>query len=187
MQTPPVGPLPHQITRQVIVMGVSGCGKSTIARSVASIAQWPFGEGDDFHPPANVAKMHAGTPLTDDDRWPWLRTIADWMRGEAAAGRSCVVTCSALKRAYRDLLGDRLPGICFVHLHGDRQVLHDRIAARSDHFMPSTLLQSQFDALEPLQPGESGVVLNVAADPDTLVSQALAWLTRTLVRPPVGG
>ncbi len=159
-------------------MGVSGCGKSTIARSLASIARWPFGEGDDFHPPGNVAKMHAGTPLTDEDRWPWLRTIAEWMRGEAAADRSCVVTCSALKRAYRDLLGQGLPGICFVHLHGEMQVLHDRLTARSDHFMPATLLQSQFDALEPLQPGESGVVLDVAADPDTLVRQGLAWLAR---------
>lgn len=180
MQTPTArGPLPQQITRHVVVMGVSGTGKTTIGRSLASIAQWPFAEGDDLHPASNVAKMYAGTPLTDDDRWPWLRTIADWMRGESMAGRSCVVTCSALKRAYRDLLGEGLPGICFVHLHGDMEVLHSRMAARSDHFMPATLLQSQFDTLEPLQPGESGVVLDVAADPDTLVRQSMAWLTRT--------
>lgn len=178
MPTPSAGPLPHRVTRQVVVMGVSGTGKSTIGRSIASIAAWPFGEGDDFHPAANVAKMHAGTPLTDEDRWPWLRLIADWMRAESDAGRSCVVTCSALRRAFRDLLGEGLPGICFVHLHGQMQLLHDRLSARSDHFMPAELLQSQFDALEMLQPGESGVVLDVVAEPATLVRQAMAWLVR---------
>lgn len=186
MQTPSTGQLPQQITRQVIVMGVSGTGKTTIGRSIAALAGWPFAEGDDLHPAANVAKMHAGTPLTDDDRWPWLRTIAGWMRSEADQGRSCVVTCSALKRAYRDLLGERLPGICFVHLHGDMQLLHDRMSARTDHFMPTTLLRSQFDTLEPLQPGESGVVLGVVADPDTLVREAFAWLTRAPAAAPVG-
>ena len=173
-----MGPLDPLMARQVVVMGVSGCGKSTIGRSIAALAGWSFAEGDDYHPAANVATMAAGTPLTDEDRWPWLRSLAAWMRAEAVAGRASVVTCSALKREYRDLLGEGLPGLQFVHLHGSWDLLLARMQARSDHFMPASLLQSQFDTLEALQPGEAGIVLDIAADPDTLVGQALHWLAR---------
>ncbi len=179
MQTPNDVPLAPMITRHAVVMGVSGCGKTTVGRSLATLTGWTFAEGDDFHSPENVANMHSGTPLTDEDRWPWLRSLAEWMRAESAQQRATVVTCSALKRAYRDLLGEGLPGICFVHLHGDMQLLHDRMAARSGHFMPVSLLQSQYDTLEHLQPGESGVVLDLVADPDSLVRDALRWLSRS--------
>ena len=146
--------------RVLVVMGVSGSGKSTVAAMVAEHLGWAFAEGDAMHPEANVAKMHAGTPLTDEDRWPWLDVVAGWIRGHLQAGTNGVVTCSALKRSYRDVL--RASGVVFVHVAGDRALLEERMSARSGHFMPTSLLKSQLATLEPPQPDE--VHVTVAAD-----------------------
>jgi gluconokinase len=134
----------------LVLMGVSGCGKSTIAGILAGRLSWDLCEGDDLHPPENVAKMAAGHPLTDEDRWPWLERIADWIRSHTEAGRPGIVTCSALKRSYRDVL--RGQAVVFVYLHGTRDQIATRLAARHGHYMPSSLLDSQFAALEP--PGD---------------------------------
>jgi gluconokinase len=146
-------------TTTLVVMGVSGSGKTTVARGVAEELGWPFAEGDDFHPAANVAKMHAGIPLDDDDRRPWLLALADWIGEQEAAGRSAVVTCSALKRRYRDLLRSGHPSVLFAHVSVDPAVLRERLARRKGHYMPASLLDSQLAALEPLQPDESGVTV----------------------------
>lgn len=146
--------------RVLVVMGVSGSGKSTVAAMVADRLGWDLAEGDDMHPPANVAKMQAGTPLTDEDRWPWLDVVASWIGDHLDRGRPGVVTCSALKRSYRDVL--RAPGVVFVHVAGDGTLIADRMAARSGHFMPTSLLASQLATLEPPEADE--VHLTVAAD-----------------------
>ncbi|SOC86497.1 shikimate kinase [Curtobacterium sp. 314Chir4.1] len=146
--------------RVLVVMGVSGSGKSTVAAMVAEQLGWDFAEGDAMHPQANVDKMHAGTPLTDDDRWPWLDVIASWIRGHLDAGTPGVVTCSALKRSYRDVL--RAPGVVFVHVAGDGSLIEDRMSQRSGHFMPTSLLASQLATLEPPQADEAHVT--IAAD-----------------------
>ena len=132
----------------LVVMGVSGCGKSTVAGIVAGRLGWDLEEGDDLHPKANVAKMTAGTSLIDDDRWPWLERVADWIRAHTDSGRPGVITCSALRRSYRDRL--RGEHVIFVHLHGSYEMVNRRLTARTDHFMPAGLLRSQFAALEPL-------------------------------------
>ena len=144
----------------LVVMGVSGSGKSTVAELVAERLGWDFAEGDAMHPESNVAKMHAGTPLTDDDRWPWLDVIAAWIRDHLESGRPGVVTCSALKRSYRDVL--RAPGVVFVHVAGDGTLIEDRMSQRSGHFMPTSLLASQLATLE--LPGEDEAHITVAAD-----------------------
>jgi gluconokinase len=160
----------------LVVMGVSGSGKTTVAQALVERLGWPLGEADDFHPPANVAKMAAGVPLTDEDRWPWLRAIRDWMTEHARAGRSTVVTCSALRRVYRDVLREASGQVVFVHLAADEPVLRERLTHRAGHFMPASLLPSQLATLEPLGPHESGVVLDAAAPPDDLVDQILEVL-----------
>lgn len=147
------------MTTTLVVMGVSGCGKTTVARGVAEQLGWPFAEGDDFHPVANVAKMHAGIPLDDDDRQPWLLALADWIGEREAAGESAVLTCSALKRRYRDLLRSGHPSVLFAHVSVDPDVLRERLARRKGHYMPASLLDSQLAALEPLQPDESGITV----------------------------
>jgi len=129
------------------VMGVSGCGKTTIGRALADAMAWPFLDADDFHPEANVAKMRAGTPLTDDDRWPWLDRLAAEMAAVNARGASAVLGCSALRQAYRDRLA-RAGGVRIVYLKGDRATIEPRLAARAGHYMPPSLLTSQFAALE---------------------------------------
>ncbi|MBT2535166.1 gluconokinase [Arthrobacter sp. ISL-69] len=130
----------------LVIMGVSGSGKSTVAGLVAGKLEWALAEGDDLHPASNVAKMQAGEPLADEDRWPWLETIAEWIRAHAQDGTPGVITCSALKRVYRDvLLGE---GVVFVFLQGSKDKISDRLASRHGHFMPPALLESQFDALE---------------------------------------
>src|SRR5919107_184607 len=134
----------------IVVMGVSGSGKSTVAEGLVERLGWEFAEGDDFHPPANVEKMRSGIPLDDDDRWPWLRTLAAWIGEHEQAGRSVVVTCSALKRSYRDLLRDGHPSVWFAHVTVDPDLLRERIEKRTGHYMPSSLLDSQLDTLEPL-------------------------------------
>jgi gluconokinase len=160
----------------VVMMGVSGSGKTTIARGVAQREGWRLVEGDNFHPPTNVAKMHAGTPLTDEDRWPWLRAIAleiDAMRGR---GESAVVACSALKRAYRDILIGARTDVVLVYLQGSRALIAERIAERRDHFMPPALLDSQFATLEEPGPDERPIVVSIAPSPDAIVAAVVREL-----------
>jgi gluconokinase len=148
----------------LIVAGVSGSGKTTVGALLAGRLRWRFADADAFHPAANIAKMRAGIPLTDEDRWPWLRAIAAWMDERIAAGESAVVTCSALRRAYRDaLLGGR-PEARMIFLSVDREEAARRLTARHGHFFPSGLLSSQFGALEPPQPDEPGVTVVASGD-----------------------
>jgi len=156
-------------------MGVAGCGKTTVGRRLADELGYEFAEGDDFHPEANRKKMSAGEPLTDDDRRPWLESLAKWTADERAAGRSTVVACSALRRTYRDVLRRADPGTFFVHLHGEEDVLRSRMEGR-EHFMPVALLRSQFDTLEPLEEDESGVTLDLAAPVDDLCREVVKAL-----------
>ncbi|MFD8597241.1 gluconokinase [Kitasatospora sp. NPDC059646] len=160
----------------IVVMGVSGVGKTTVARLLAHRLGLPYAEADDFHPAANIAKMSAGIPLDDQDREPWLRALGAWLGERAGAGTGGVVTCSALKRSYRDILRDACPEAFFLHLTGSHDLVGDRIAHRTGHFMPPSLLDSQYATLEPLQADENGAVLDVDADPDTLVDRAVADL-----------
>ena len=166
----PVAPL------HVVVMGVSGSGKSTVARLLASRLGWAFAEADEFHPPANVAKMRGGTPLTDEDRWPWLRALRDWLSTQARGGHSTVVTCSALRRRYRDLLRGAPGELRFVHLTGTREQLAERMGHRQGHFMPLSLLDSQLGTLEPPSEDERALTLDIRDAPSALVEQVLAWL-----------
>jgi gluconokinase len=142
----------------VVVMGVTGSGKSTVGVALAERLGVPFGDADDFHPPANIAKMSAGVPLDDGDRLPWLRAIGVWLAEHRDGG--AVASCSALRRAYRDVLREAAPGVVFLHLHGEPETVRERVAARTGHFMPESLVQSQYDALEALGDGEAGVVLD---------------------------
>ncbi|AEE47726.1 gluconokinase [Cellulomonas fimi] len=162
--------------QHVVVMGVSGTGKTTIGRLVAERLGAAFVEGDDLHPPANVEKMRSGVPLTDDDRGPWLRLVAAAMTEHAQAGRPTVVACSALRRAYRDVLRSAEGRVRFVHLAVPRPELDRRLAGRRGHFMPATLLESQLATLEPLGDDEDGLdvpVTSVPADTAEAVLQAL--------------
>jgi gluconokinase len=163
-------------TRHVVVMGVSGCGKSTVAEGISASLGLTFADADAFHPAENVAKMSAGIPLEDSDRWPWLQDLAAWMAAQAVEGHSTVMACSALRRAYRDVLRSGPPGVVFVHLHGPAETIAARLSSRPGHFMPTALLASQLSTLEPLAQDEAGVVLDVRHDPRTLVRQAVAWL-----------
>ena len=160
----------------VIVAGVSGSGKSTVGALLAGQLGWRFADADDFHPAANVAKMRAGVPLTDEDRWPWLRAIAAWMDERIAAGESAVVTCSALKRSYRDVLLDGRPQTRMVFLAPDREVLARRLAARHGHFFPEQLLGTQLTDLEPVQPDERVVTVVPAGDPQATADAIIAVL-----------
>ncbi|MFB9659738.1 gluconokinase [Glycomyces mayteni] len=162
----------------LVVMGVTGSGKSTVAKLLADRLDWPFTEGDELHPAGNIAKMSKGVPLTDADREPWLRTIRDRIAAAAARGDSSVVTCSALRRAYRDVLREADARVRFVHLDGSRRLIGDRLSGRSGHFMPPRLLDSQFAALEPLGPDEDGLVVNIADTPERIVEAVLAFLKR---------
>lgn len=156
----------------LIFMGVSGSGKSTAAHAVQQQLGWEFAEGDDFHPPDNVAKMSAGLPLTDADRGGWLETLAAWNAERDAAGIPTVMSCSALRRSYRDVLRRGGAGTFFVHMVGDKDLLLQRMTARK-HFMPSTLLESQLDTLEPLQPDEAGMEIDISHPTDRMVRMVL--------------
>lgn len=156
----------------VVVMGVAGCGKSTVAEAIRDQLGFVMAEGDDFHPKANIDKMSAGIPLTDEDRWPWLRVINTWMVAREALGQNTVVSSSALKRSYRDLLRENVD-VFFVHLAGSQELIYSRLAARKDHFMPPSLLASQFATLQPLEADENGVVVSVEGTIDEVVSQAV--------------
>jgi gluconokinase len=160
----------------VIVAGVSGSGKTTVGALLAGRLGWRFADADDFHPAANVAKMRAGVPLTDEDRWPWLRAIAAWMDERIAGNDPAVITCSALKRSYRDLLLDGRPHARMVFLAPDREELARRLAARHGHFFPEQLLGSQFADLELPQPAERVLTVAPAADPEATATSVIALL-----------
>ncbi len=163
----------------IVVMGVSGCGKSTVGRALATALGLPFVEGDDLHPPRNVALMAAGTPLTDDDRADWLRTLSEVLAGAAARGQGVVVSCSALKRRYRDVLRSGAPALRLVFLHGSRALLAERVATRTHRYMPASLLDSQLQTLEPPGPDERPVTLDISAPPEALADAARRALEAT--------
>ena len=160
----------------LIVMGVSGSGKSTIATALATRLRWTFEDGDRFHPASNVAKMSAGHPLTDEDRWPWLQAIADEIGRVCTAGGHVVIACSALKRAYRDVLVRNRKDVRFVFLDGSPALIAGRLAARKGHFMPPGLLDSQFKTLEPPQADEHPVIVSIDAPVETIVNNIVAKL-----------
>ncbi|WP_280240115.1 gluconokinase [Nocardia abscessus] len=157
-------------------MGVSGSGKTTVGTRLAEALGVDYAEGDEFHPPANVAKMAAGTPLDDADREPWLDALAGWLAERS--GQGAVVTCSALKRIYRDRLRASAPEAFFLHLDLPRGELERRLAERRGHFMPPSLLDSQLATLEPLEPDEDGSTVDGTLSPDDLVREAIAALER---------
>ncbi|WP_338760362.1 gluconokinase [Massilia sp. METH4] len=156
-----------------VVMGVCGCGKSTVGAALAQRLGVPFIEGDKFHPPENVTKMSAGFPLDDTDRAGWLRALAGEIGNARGRGEGLVVSCSALKRRYRDLLRQADPGLRFAHLQGPRELIADRLGKRTDHYMPPALLDSQLRDLEPLQDDEGGVPLDIAQAPAALVERII--------------
>jgi gluconokinase len=158
----------------VVVMGVSGTGKTTVGQAISDVTGAELLEGDDFHPQANIDKMSAGIPLDDEDRRPWLRALAAEIARLETRGRSSVTACSALRRVYRDWLREGYPELFFVHLHAPYEVLLERMRRRTDHFMPPSLLQSQFDTLELLQPDEAGVVIDDSRGVEAVISDALA-------------
>jgi gluconokinase len=170
------------VVAQIVVMGVAGAGKTTVARLLARRLGCALAEADDFHPPANVARMASGVPLTDEDRRPWLAAIAAWIAAQDGAGRDAVVTCSALKRAYRDVLRAASPRLLFVHLTAAPELLATRMAGRTGHFMPPSLLGSQIATLEPLDPDERGITLDAVAAPEALVERAAAFAMAAGVR-----
>lgn len=160
----------------VIVMGVTAVGKTSVADGLVEALGWDFMEGDDLHPQANIDKMSAGTPLTDEDRWPWLHAIAARIREEDEAGKSTITTCSALRRVYRDILREAVArdhAVYFLHLHAPFEVLKQRMAHRTRHFMPTSLLQSQFDTLEPLESDEAGIMIDVSPPQEAVVAASL--------------
>lgn len=174
-------------TTTLVIIGVTGSGKSTVAQQLVAQLGWPFAEGDEFHPPANVAKMHAGHPLDDGDRWPWLRTIAAWIGDREAAGANAVVSCSALKRAYREVLCHGHPSVRFVEVDVSTDLLRERVAARVGHYMPAALLESQLAAWERLQPDEPGFAVSGDGSIEAVVSGVLSELRKRGVLPAADG
>ena len=156
----------------IVVMGVSGSGKSTVGAALAQRLRVPFADADDFHPPANIAKMTAGEALDDDDRYPWLDAIGEWLARQNGDGG--VMSCSALKRKYRDQLRRHCPDTVFLHLSGTPEVIGRRQASRPGHFMPASLLASQFKTLEPLEADEGGTTIDVDQDIDSVVENYVA-------------
>ncbi|WP_207171774.1 MULTISPECIES: gluconokinase [unclassified Nesterenkonia] len=176
MSNPPAQPSPAEPAppRHLVVMGVSGSGKSTLAAALAADLGLPMAEADEFHPPENIAKMASQTPLTDEDRWPWLESLRDWMSTQATTGS--VITCSALRRSYRDVLRTAAGRVVFLHVDVEIPRLNTRLAHRSGHFMPPALLESQLSTLEALDPEEDGVVLANDTTVEDLLESARAWL-----------
>lgn len=168
-----------QSSALLVVMGVSGSGKSTVGAAIAQRLRVPFADADDLHPPENIAKMSAGIALDDHDRHPWLETIGEWLAAHDADGG--VVSCSALKRKYRDQLRHHAHRVQFLHLEGSPAVIAGRQAARPGHFMPSSLLASQFATLEPLAPDEHGLVIDVDQTVDLIVQE---YVDRAVASPP---
>jgi gluconokinase len=165
-----------QTLHALIVMGVAGSGKTTIAQALATHLGWRFEDGDKFHPASNVAKMRSGHPLTDEDRWPWLRAIAAEVDRTRDAGEHLVVACSALKRVYRDILIEKRTGVRLIYLKGTRDLILQRLRARRGHFMPPELLDSQFATLEEPDPDEDAVVVDVAPAVDAIVDDIVRQL-----------
>ena len=165
------------MVKAIVVMGVSGSGKTTVARLLAGRLGWAFAEADEFHSPANVAKMRAGVALNDDDRRPWLAAIADRIDSAREANEPIVVTCSALKRRYRDILVASRPDVALVYLKGDYDTIAQRMAARPHHYMPVSLLKSQFEALEEPAEDEHAIVLDIRRTPEELVDLACRGVT----------
>lgn len=157
---------------KIVVMGVSGCGKSTVGELLAEELGVPFKDGDELHPAANIEKMSAGIPLNDDDRWPWLRDVAAWLNIDGG-----VVGCSALKRSYRDLLREEAPGVVFAHLEGPEDLLRARMYSRPGHFMLPEMLRSQLDTLEPLRDDEPGTAFSISTPPAELAREIAAWVS----------
>lgn len=162
----------------VVVMGVSGCGKSTVGALLARRLGAEFLEGDELHPPRNIERMASGIALTDNDRRDWLLEIAHQLADARAGRHALVVSCSALKRSYRDMLRTAASDLAFVHLHAGRELLEARLQARPGHFMPSSLLESQLQTLEPPASDERAITLDAALPPAELAAQAAAWLAR---------
>src|SRR5207342_531694 len=155
----------------LVVMGVSGSGKTTIAKALADRLGWAFEEGDDLHPGSDIAKMHSGHPLDDRDRWPWLEKVAAWIDGWRQAGKAGVITCSALKRRYRDFLARGRPEVRLLYLHGDIELIAARVAARKGHFMSASLLDSQLATLEEPGPDEYPIYADVARPVDDIIAE----------------
>jgi gluconokinase len=167
---------PGETPCALVVMGVSGSGKSTIADALAKKLAWIYEDGDKFHPPGNVAKMSAGHPLTDEDRWPWLQAIADEIDHVCKAGRRAVIACSALRRAYRDVLVHGRTDVRVVFLDGTKDLIASRLAQRKGHFMPPGLLESQFKTLEPPETNENPVTVSIDASVDAIVEDIIRQL-----------
>ena len=165
---------PAQPRPLVVVMGVSGSGKSTVARRLAEHLAVEFAEGDDFHPPGNVAKMAAGHPLDDADRADWLLILGEWLAEHRSAGG--VLSASSLRRSYRDLLRTSAPGVAFLHLHGSPALLLERMSNRADHFMPVALLDSQLATLEPLDDDERGLAVDASETVELVIERFLRWI-----------
>ncbi len=165
----------------VVVMGVSGSGKTTVAAALAQRWNWVLLEGDSFHPPANIAKMEQGIPLTDDDRWPWLQAIAARTAELRAAETSAAVACSALKRAYRDVLVGGHPDVLLLYLRGSKTLIGERMARRKGHFMPLALLDSQFATLEEPGPDEHPVIVEIGGPSRAVIDQAAKSLEERLL------
>jgi carbohydrate kinase (thermoresistant glucokinase family) len=157
-------------------MGVSGCGKTTVGALLAGRCDWDFEEGDSLHPKANVDKMHAGHPLNDQDRWPWLERVAAWIQGQLDAGKNGIITCSALKRSYRDILNRRGSGVVFIYLAGTSETIAARLAVRHGHFMPPSLLASQLEALEEPAPDEPFIRIDIGPPPQKIVQEIIDGL-----------
>ena len=161
----------------IVVMGVSGAGKSTVGRLIAARLDCPFRDADSFHPEANIEKMSRGEPLTDEDRWPWLHAIATWIAEHRAGGTTCVVTCSALKRVYRDIVTNKQSAdVRLVYLKGDFDLIAARLAARKGHFMPPALLRSQFDALQVPAADEHAIAVPIDAAPEEIEDRLMRRL-----------
>jgi gluconokinase len=163
----------------LVVMGVAGSGKSTLAAGLSRQLGWVCAEADEFHPQSNIDKMSQGTPLQDEDRWPWLQEIQNWMTTQAQAGTSTVLTCSALKQSYRRLLAQAEGRVLFLHLHGEADLIGQRMQGREGHFMPPTLLPSQLATLEPLSDDEiaaGSLRLDISKSPEELVKTVIAAL-----------
>ncbi|WP_103062030.1 gluconokinase [Actinomyces qiguomingii] len=166
----------NQPVEHLVLMGVAGCGKTTAAANLHRALGWPVAEADDFHPQANIAKMSRGVPLDDEDRRPWLESLRDWMSAQARSGTKTIVTCSALKRSYRELLSQADGRVFFIHLVADQDELRERMEHREGHFMPPALLPSQFATLQPLDADEDGVAVVSRATPEETFEAILAAL-----------